>query len=38
MTVYTAEPGSASQQALDILASWTATTGHADLSEQANNR
>jgi transcriptional regulator with XRE-family HTH domain len=25
LTVYTAEPGSASQQALDILASWTAT-------------
>jgi transcriptional regulator with XRE-family HTH domain len=38
MTVYTAEPGSASQDALEILASWTATTGQADLSEQANNR
>jgi transcriptional regulator with XRE-family HTH domain len=25
LTVYTAEPGSASQQALDLLASWTAT-------------
>jgi transcriptional regulator with XRE-family HTH domain len=25
LTVYTAEPGSTSQQALDILASWTAT-------------
>ena len=25
MSVYTAEPGSAAQQALDLLASWTAT-------------
>jgi MmyB-like transcription regulator ligand binding domain len=25
LTVYTAEAGSASQQALDLLASWTAT-------------
>ncbi len=24
LTVYTAEPGSASQQALDLLSSWTA--------------
>jgi transcriptional regulator with XRE-family HTH domain len=38
MTVYTAEPGSASQDALDILASWIATPNQADLSEQANNR
>jgi hypothetical protein len=25
VAVFTAEPGSASQQALDLLASWTAT-------------
>jgi hypothetical protein len=25
MALYTAQPGSASQQALDLLASWTAT-------------
>lgn len=25
MALYTAEPGSASQQTLDLLASWTAT-------------
>jgi transcriptional regulator with XRE-family HTH domain len=30
LTVYTAETGSASQQALDILASWTATLDEAD--------
>jgi hypothetical protein len=30
LTVYTAEAGSASQQALDILASWTATLDEAD--------
>ena len=30
MALYTAEPGSASQQALDLLASWTATP---DLTE-----
>jgi transcriptional regulator with XRE-family HTH domain len=30
LTVYTAEAGSASQQALDILASWTATPDEAD--------
>jgi transcriptional regulator with XRE-family HTH domain len=29
MAVYTAEPGSASQQALDILASWSATSDQA---------
>jgi hypothetical protein len=28
MTVYTAEPGSASQDALAILAGWTATPDH----------
>jgi transcriptional regulator with XRE-family HTH domain len=30
LTVYTAEAGSASQQALDLLASWTATLDDAD--------
>jgi len=30
MALYTAEPGSASQQALDLLASWTATTDTAE--------
>lgn len=30
MAVYTAEPGSASQQALDILASWSATSHQAN--------
>ncbi len=30
MAVYTAEPGSASQQALDILASWSATSDQAN--------
>src|SRR5580765_912726 len=29
----TAEPGSASQQALDILASWTSTVNEADVAE-----
>ena len=28
MAAYTAEPGSASEQALNLLASWTATPGH----------
>ena len=28
LSVYTAEPGSASQQALDILASWAASTSN----------
>jgi hypothetical protein len=27
IAVYTAEPGSTSEQALDLLASWTATPG-----------
>jgi transcriptional regulator with XRE-family HTH domain len=35
MSVYTAEPGSPSQQALDILASWAATPAAADVSEDA---
>jgi hypothetical protein len=30
MALYSAEPGSASQQALDLLASWTATPAPAD--------
>ena len=30
MTVYTAEAGSASQDSLDILASWSATLEQAD--------
>jgi hypothetical protein len=30
LTVYTAEAGSASQQALDLLPSWTATLDEAD--------
>ena len=38
MFVYTAEPGSKSEQALNLLASWTATLdeeeGHADHAEQ----
>jgi transcriptional regulator with XRE-family HTH domain len=33
LTVYTAEAGSASQQALDLLASWTATPDQADPAE-----
>jgi transcriptional regulator with XRE-family HTH domain len=32
VAIFTAEPGSASQQALDLLASWTATPGAADLT------
>jgi transcriptional regulator with XRE-family HTH domain len=41
VTIYTAEPGSASQDALDILASWSATIDHADtagVSDEANSR
>jgi transcriptional regulator with XRE-family HTH domain len=30
VAIFTAEPGSASQQALDLLASWTATPARAD--------
>ena len=33
VAVYTAEPGSASQHALDILASWAATPDHAAAAE-----
>ncbi len=32
LSVYTAEPGSASQQALDLLSSWTATPDQTDAS------
>jgi hypothetical protein len=32
---YTAEPGSASQQALDFLASWAATLDQLDQPETA---
>jgi hypothetical protein len=41
LTVYTAEAGSASQQALDLLASWTATPDQAntaDAGDQATSR
>jgi transcriptional regulator with XRE-family HTH domain len=34
VAIFTAEPGSASQQALDLLASWTATPGAADRSPE----
>jgi transcriptional regulator with XRE-family HTH domain len=33
MSVYAAEPGSASEQALDILASWTATPDQTDTTD-----
>jgi transcriptional regulator with XRE-family HTH domain len=33
LTVYTAEPDSATQQALDLLASWTATPDQANTAE-----
>ena len=35
VAVYTAEPGSSAQQALDLLASWTATP---DLVTPSNDR
>ena len=35
LLVYTAEPGSPSQDALDLLASWAAT--NADIAEQAES-
>jgi transcriptional regulator with XRE-family HTH domain len=34
VAIFTAEPGSAAQQALDLLASWTATPGAADRSPE----
>jgi hypothetical protein len=36
MSVYTAEPGSASAQALDLLASWSATPEPADTGDAAS--
>ena len=36
MSVYTAEPGSASAQALDLLASWSATPEPADTGNPAS--
>jgi MmyB-like transcription regulator ligand binding domain len=40
MTVYTAEPASSSQDALDILASWSATLDQPDtaISDEPNRR
>ena len=42
MFVYTAEPGSKSEQALNLLASWTATPDeeipHADHEERPRDR
>ena len=42
MFVYTAEPGSKSEEALNLLASWTATPDeeetHADHEEQPRHR
>lgn len=41
LTVYTGEPGSASQDALDILASWSATLDQPDIAgvgDEANRR
>ena len=37
LTVYTAEAGSASQQALDLLASWTATSDEADTASVSDD-
>jgi hypothetical protein len=34
LAIYTAEPGSASEQALDLLASWTAAPASASPSER----
>jgi hypothetical protein len=33
IAIFTAEPGSASQQALDLLACWTATPAAADSTQ-----
>ena len=38
MTAYTAEPGSASHDALALLASWTATPDDATRPEPAHER
>lgn len=37
IAAYTAEPGTPSAEALDILASWTATADHPDPSEVGND-
>jgi hypothetical protein len=37
LTVYTAEAGSASQQALDLLASWTATSDEPDTASVSDD-
>lgn len=33
LLVYTAEPGSPTRQALDLLASWTSTSQHVAIDE-----
>jgi hypothetical protein len=38
MTAYTAEPGSASHDALALLASWTATPDHGAETESTHDR
>jgi hypothetical protein len=38
MALYTAEAGSASQQALDLLASWTATPDPSESRLQGETR
>jgi transcriptional regulator with XRE-family HTH domain len=38
MAIFTAEPNSASQQALDLLASWSATPDAADVGERSPER
>ena len=35
LLTYTAEPGSKSAEALDLLASWTATVDAADVAEMS---
>jgi hypothetical protein len=38
LNVYTAQAGSETQQALDLLASWTATPDAADIAGEAAGR
>jgi hypothetical protein len=38
VAIFTAEPGSASQQALDLLASWTATPEPAERAVRGETR
>jgi transcriptional regulator with XRE-family HTH domain len=38
VNVYTAEPASSSEQALNLLASWTATQDAADVRDESSNR